>query len=1511
MDSCTGRDAWWEPRLIPCYAAVLSAVSLIIWATTQTRKLGSLGEVAGTGLDDVRRPALAKLRRHVQDKGGKVAYTFHVLRVLSTATLVTLAVVRLLVDSNHVDDTTINHFLDCQRQMDLYSVLSYIYTAALFLTALVVQQKATKVLTFNAGIVLFAQFCVFGWRNFWPLMVFGGTPADVQYPGITWTEAGFLILSGIIIPLIIPEPYVPVDPKHPSTPPPEQTASLASINFFYFLEPFMYRSFVEKKIEHASIPVLADYDQSANLEMLGGPLMDPWRRRELGLKERHLIYGLMEFFLRSTLLQVFIVTVNVIATFLGPIAINRLLRYLEIGGEGALVRPWVWIALIFVSRMLFSLGENGYLYVTNRVFVHTENLLLQLIFAQSLRMRISSPTAKDSAPASSAASQTGEATDGPDNNSTAPSVINVNTLIGADIPAILDGREFVFFFVQLPLEVIASVWFLTTVLGWSAVVGMVFMVGTIPLPGLLTKRIGETQKIQLEKTDLRVKSITESLNILRMIKMFAWESAVSQRIEERRKEELKVTRKRRLLELIMNNLAWVLPVTSMVITYGAHTLIFHKELNASIVFSSMSIFDLLRMDLVAITRDLNSMINAKISLDRVDNFLRKTPLLDAFETDPDDLSLLPHDDLDHSNVIGFHNATFAWDRKADGSNSRNFRLTFEGDVIFKRGGINLIIGPTGCGKTSLLMALLGEMHFQPLSPYGWYSLPRKGGVAFAVQESWVMNATIKDNILFGCDFDEQRYKSVLQQCALEPDLAIFAAGDETEVGEKGITLSGGQKARITLARAIYSKAEVILLDDILSALDVHTAKWIVERCLQGELVRHRTVILVTHAVPLVGPIADYITELDGYGQVKSHGPPAKELIESAKQAQKEPQDGLQNGHEIHDALDEKPHGQKADGKLLIDEERAQGRLKWAAMELMLSSYGGVVFWMLLAAILFASQLSDILLTWWLGAWASAYETQPKAVPAAYYLGIFIAFSLTYTGLSMVGNIGYIYRSMRACQRVHELLMESVMGATLRWIDTTPRGRIISRFTQDIRDVDGPLTQWFIVFIGRSLQMVLKFSAVMVGSPVMLVPGLVIAVIGFSIGQVYLYVQMGVKRIRSNWKSPIYNHFSATIAGVVSIRAYGAQEAFTLELFKRLDAYSAPSRCFQNLHRWIASRVDTLGALFATGVAVYLVYFKGHEAAGKTGFSLTMAIGFAGMILWWMRTANSMEVTANSLERIRDYIDIDHEPKRSKAGEPPAYWPASGAIRVEKLSAKYSEESPLVLQDVTFEVQSGERVGIVGRTGSGKSTLALSLLRLIPTTGEVYFDGLPTSSLNLDAIRGNLTIIPQEPVLVSGNLRSNLDPFGQEDDAVLNDALRSTGLLDRGENNISLDTVVSDAGGNFSVGERQLIALARAIVRNTRLLLLDEATASVDHETDDIIQASIRRELKGATLLTIAHRLRTIMDYDKIMVLDAGKLIEFDTPVALLEKKDSLFRNLVEESGDRDDLKAIARQAGTS
>ncbi|CDO76128.1 hypothetical protein BN946_scf184876.g21 [Trametes cinnabarina] len=447
-------------------------------------------------------------------------------------------------------------------------------------------------------------------------------------------------------------------------------------------------------------------------------------------------------------------------------------------------------------------------------------------------------------------------------------------------------------------------------------------------------------------------------------------------------------------------------------------------------------------------------------------------------------------------------------------------------------------------------------------------------------------------------------------------------------------------------------------------------------------------------------------------------------------------------------------------------------------------------------------------------------------------------------------------------------------------------------------------------------MLLKIVAIITFSPIFVIPAALVSLASALCAHVFIKVQLSVKRELSNSKAPVLAHFGAAVSGIVSVRAFGAQGAFKAEAYRRIDRFTSVSVTFSNVTRWLNMRINMIALFFATGLATYLTYVS-DLSASNTGFSLTMATAFSSVITQAIRVYNEFEMSGNGqVSSSQSYLLIEQEPKSTPEGVPPAYWPASGHLEVEKLSARYSEDGPKVLRDVSFEVVAGERVGIVGRTGSGKSTLTLALLRCILTEGNVRFDGLLTEKINLDALRSSITIIPQVPELLSGTLRQNLDPFSEHDDAVLNDALRSAGLFnlqtEDNQSRITLDTQVAGGGANLSVGQRQILALARAIVRRSKLLILDEATSAIDYETDSIIQTSLRTELgKDVTLLTVAHRLQTIMDSDKIMVLEAGQIVEFGKPRELLQKENGLLRSLVDESRDRDKLYTMAMGASSS
>ncbi|KAI0068098.1 P-loop containing nucleoside triphosphate hydrolase protein [Artomyces pyxidatus] len=1463
--------------------------------------------------------------------------------------------------------------------LDVALCLTYLYALILATLSVAAGFKLAYTATRHLNMLMLVTFGIYMYRDLWPLATFTLSPEDELEGPLLWAKIAILSVAAVIIPLTVPRQYIPFDPKaslssicvcSPLTrdlqdpapePNPEQTASILSFVTYTFLDPIVFLAYRVPHLSLDKLPPLADYDYARNLVASSFKHLDTFS----GAPKRHVFWGIMKVFRREYTTLAILVAIRVVTAFFAPVGIKGLLGYLETRGEDAVVRPWVWISALLLGPLLGTLSMQGYIFIATALLVRTEGIFTHLIFEHALRIRVkaetetkegaenpaaetstpdsgsvaeSSTAAAESTSANGVDEQSCQTTNGkgkqkakdPEVKPAEPAppakdktkegnlIGKINNLVSTDLTNITDGRDFLFIAIQIPFQSTICVYLLYKYLGWSAFVGVASMIILFPVPGRLAQMTQKIQKQAMKKTDARVQNVTEAMSVLRMIKLFGWEPKIDERVAEKRDEELAFIRKRQLLGLLNNTINYIIPVITMVVTFGTYTAILKQELKPSTVFSSMAIFDLFTEQLHRLFFWIPRMIQAKVSADRVTEYLQNTELLDEYTVSEDQVAILTDVNKD---ALGFANASFTWanDEATDGTvtpSRRKFVLRIEDELIFKKGCFNLIIGPTGSGKTSLLMALLGEMHFIPLGPGSWYNLPREGGIAYAAQESWVQNETIKSNILFGAEYDEARYNKVIYQCGLKRDLSLFDAGDNTEVGEKGLTLSGGQKARITLARAVYSSAETILLDDVLAALDVHTARWIVQKCFKGELLRGRTVLLVTHNVAMASPIADYVVSLGSNGTIASRGSVSDAITRDDKlQAEfiEEEKEIEQDDKEI-DAEDPDAEAKPKDGKLVVSEEVAIGHVKWGSLALFLSSLAGsyrLLFWMVFLAGLTMCDVGLSFQTWWMGHWAEQYDLRDASqVSIPFYLTVYVLILLSSLSVFCIGSTVYVFGSLRASKKIHRRLIQSVLGTTLRWLDTTPTSRVITRCTQDIRAVDGPIAESFSALVEVSIGVVVKLVAVIMLTPVFLMPGVLIAVMGGYCGRIYMKATMSVKREMSNAKAPVVGHFGAAIAGLTSIRAYGAQLAFRQESYKRIDSYIRASRTFYNLNRWVSFRIDILGGIFSAALGAYMVYGPGKGTlSSNAGFSINMAVSFSNLLFWWVRLVNMFEVQANSLERIKSYIDIEQEPKATKDGVPPAYWPASGDLKVDNLSARYSEDGPRVLHEVSFHIKSGERVGVVGRTGSGKSTLTLALLRCILAEGNVYYDGLPTSSVNLDSLRSKITIIPQMPELLSGTLRENLDPFGEYDDATLNNALRAAGLfslqVDTDDSRVTLDSAISGGGSNLSTGQRQILALARAIVRGSKLLILDEATSAIDYQTDTIIQSSLRHELKGdVTLLTVAHRLQTIMDFDKIMVLDAGRIVEFDKPSELLKKEGGQFRSLVDESGDKDALYAM-------
>ncbi|KAG1858585.1 hypothetical protein C8R48DRAFT_775022 [Suillus tomentosus] len=1111
------------------------------------------------------------------------------------------------------------------------------YASILWLVSVTTKPQWSRLVSNHLATLLFAVFPVFTYRDLWPLVTFSKQPKDIEEGGLLWAKVIILFLSSIAFPLVSPRQYVPVDPANPAdSPHPEQTSSWLSMVLYIWLDPIVFKAYREPQKKSF-------------------PHLDPF----FGSRRRHIFFGLMKTFCVEYIVLSIMIVLQFPITSAGKTrrsCWNQSTFALCGNKRRACCSPSMGLDILAVLRT--TCGCLGM--AMTRVLVQTEGIITQLVFEHALRIRMKAelPDGKrsgESTPSSTpdSASVAGSSTAAADESTdgSGDETLQASTETASTSSTKKDKRKS-----QDVKEEMDN-----SSKQHSSADNLV---------GKINNLVTDLSNLTDGRDFTCVVHATSSRHVYLVLVRNSWlEVGIVKLLSNLTDGRLPSAFAGLVVMSILFPLpGYVIPLFTMMASYMTFTLIMGQTLTcqcmgcvdltgipASKVFSSMTIFDILRdqlnMVFFSIPRFTQSnyfvcseitykrRFPAKVSLDRVNSFLSDTELLNAHAQQDDDRVQLFVQSEGESDLIGFRDAVFAWSNDSRGSltpSKRKFRLRIDGEMYFQRGCFNLVVGPTGSGKTSMLMALLGEMHFTPSGPTSWFNLPRKGGVAYAVQESWVQNETIRANILFGGPYDEIRYKKVLYQCALERDLTLFEAGDQTEVGEKGLTLSGGQKARITLARAIYSSANTLLLDDVLAALDVHTSKWIVDKCFAGDLVQDRTIILVavqTHNVDMASSIAHFVVSMGSNGRIVSHGSISEAIAKDGKLAAEmaKEQEVLAKDAQVVDTLEE-PKA-KSDGKLVMSEEIAVGHVSWPAFKLYLTGLGGnypITFWVVFLALMGLTDFVNTVQTWFLGYWASQYERHlPSEVDVKFYLCLTYGLWLSH----VFGWLPVLSGSMRASRTIHKKLVQSVLGTTLRWLDTTPTSRVITRCTQDIRAIDGPFAQGIGWVVELSLIMVVKLGAVVVMTPVFLLFGLFIGLLGGWVGRIYMKAQLSVKREMSNAKAPVLGHFGAAIAGLTSIRAYGAEEGFKNESLDRIDRYTKSARMFYNLNR-VCIRIDVIGSGFSAALAAYLVY-------------------------------------GNSLERIDSYIKIKQEPKPTEGSQPPAYWPASGDLRVENLSARYS------------------------------------------------------------------------------------------------------------------------------------------------------------------------------------------------------------------------------------------------
>ena len=837
-------------------------------------------------------------------------------------------------------------------------------------------------------------------------------------------------------------------------------------------------------------------------------------------------------------------------------------------------------------------------------------------------------------------------------------------------------------------------------------------------------------------------------------------------------------------------------------------------------------------------------------------------------------------------------------------------------LTVERGKLTTVVGSVGSGKSTLAMAFLGEVHASTGSV--WVS----DEIAYAAQEAWILNATIRDNITFGKPYDPVWYADVIRSCALTTDLAMFPASDLTEIGERGTNLSGGQRQRINVARAMYSKSPIVILDDPFSAVDAHVGEHMFAHVARSMADSGRTVLLITNQLHFV-PEADYCAVIKK-GRIVEQGPCSqlmnleggylKKMLakQSASQTSNvsvtdaermEANDARQKMKAAKDVAfmptPEKDEEYRRKGALIKAEERESGNIGFDTYWKYIRAGG--VFMICLCIFFQAARtamrvMGGIWLSWW------SDPTNEKGFSKGEYLGAYIAFIIGEVLFTAIASFLFVKFAIRAGSQLHAGLTQSVSRATTTWFDITPVGRIITRFSKDIDFIDVQLPQLVEQTIVFFFMLIGIIASIAVGTPYVLIL-FAVAAIGFgALTLHYRKTSIQVQRLEALSRAPIFSHFTETLEGSVTIRAFGMAPAFKVANMNKIDANTVDFMALRYCSAWFAITLDLIGSIFVFLSYVVMIivrtYAPNSIAVGYMIFAISNSGGISQSLGAFSNAITDLENKMNSAERVLQYFKLPEEaPAEIPENKPDASWPAQGGIKIDDLVIEYVKDVP-VLKNLSCEIKPREKIGIVGRTGAGKSTLITALFRTVePVQGSIVIDDIDITQIGLFDLRSRLSIIPQMPQLFVGTVRYNLDPFNEHTDDELWKVLKMVKLKSEiAKLDGKLEAVVEENGSNFSVGQRQLLSMARCLLRNTHVLLLDEATAAVDVETDALLQSMIRKNFRDKTVLTIAHRLNTIMDSDRIMVLDAGKIMEFDTPANLLSKKGGVLHGMVEATG---------------
>ncbi|NWR48200.1 MRP3 protein, partial [Regulus satrapa] len=1101
-------------------------------------------------------------------------------------------------------------------------------------------------------------------------------------------------------------------------------------------------------------------------------------------------------------------------------------------------------------------------------------------------------------------------------SSTVGEIVN---LMSVDAQRFMDLMTFLNMLWSAPLQIFLALYFLWQTLGPSVLAGVAVMVLLIPFNSAIAIKTRAFQVEQMRYKDSRIKLMNEILGGIKVLKLYAWEPSFSEKVLEIRKNELRVLKKSAYLNSL-STFAWIsAPFLVALTTFSVYVSVGEKNiLDAEKAFVSLSLFNILKFPLNMLPQVISNIAQTSVSLKRIQQFLSHD------ELDPNCVETKV---IAPGHAISVRNATFSW--------GKELKPTLKDiNMLIPSGSLVAIVGHVGCGKSSLVSALLGEME----KLEGEVSV--KGSVAYVPQQAWIQNATLKDNILFGQAPNEEKYQNTLEACALKTDLEVLPGGDQTEIGEKGINLSGGQRQRVSLARAVYSSSDIFLLDDPLSAVDSHVAKHIFNKVIGPDgILKGKTRILVTHGISFL-PQVDHIivlvngkiSEMGSYQELLKQNKAFAEFLRhyALDEDIEEDEPTMLEEEEVLLAEDTLSiHTDLADNEPVTNEVRKQflsfvsssshkeffyliilsKLLVWVVLWCVILQVKLAVFWQYMKAVspvislvicfLYCCQnAAAIGANVWLSDWTNEPVVNGTQHNTAMRIGVYAALGLLQGLLVLICSFTLAMGGINAARTLHAALLENKFHTPQSFYDTTPTGRIINRFSKDIYVIDEVIPPTILMFLGTFFTSLSTMIVIIASTPLFAVVIVPLAILYFFVQRFYVATSRQLKRLESVSRSPIYSHFSETLSGASVIRAYRRVKAFVDLSDLKVDENQKSYYPGIVSNRWLGIRVEFVGNCIVLFAALFAVIGRNNLNAGLVGLSVSYALQVTLSLNWMVRMTSELETNIVAVERIKEYSETETEaPWIIEGKSPPENWPSKGELEFVNYSVRYRKGLDLVLKGLNLQVHGGEKIGIVGRTGAGKSSMTLCLFRILEAVkGEIKIDGVKISEIGLHDLRSRLTIIPQDPVLFSGTLRMNLDPFNKYSDEEIWKALELSHLKRFVSSQPSmLDYECSESGENLSVGQRQLVCLARALLRKTRILILDEATAAIDLETDDLIQMTIRTQFVDCTVLTIAHRLNTIMDYTRVLVLDNGTIAEFDTPANLIAAK-GIFYSMAKDAG---------------